>query len=106
MSRVRVMTWNLENLFLPGQDGGPDTEAAFQAKLASLAAVIVVSEGAQHLYQLQEHWISHRSTAEALKHERYLYLKRFASSGDMIRPLLAAWPYETNCLPPQRPRPA
>jgi hypothetical protein len=40
MSRVRVMTWNLENLFLPGQDGGPDTEAAFQAKLASLAAVI------------------------------------------------------------------
>jgi hypothetical protein len=76
MSRVRVMTWNLENLFLPGQDGGPDTEAAFQAKLASLAAVIVVSEGARHLYQLQEHWISHRSTAEALKHERYLYLTR------------------------------
>jgi hypothetical protein len=41
-----------------------------------LAAVIVVLEGAQHLYQLQEHWISYRSTAEALKHERYLYLAR------------------------------
>jgi len=40
MSQVRVMTWNLENLFLPGQDGGPDSEAAFQAKLAALAAVI------------------------------------------------------------------
>ena len=39
-----------------------------------LAAVIVVLEGAQHLYQLQEHWITYRSTAEALKHERYLYL--------------------------------
>jgi hypothetical protein len=41
-----------------------------------LAAVIVVLEGAQHLYQFQEHWITYRSTAEALKHERYLYLAR------------------------------
>jgi hypothetical protein len=41
-----------------------------------LAAVIVVLEGAQHLYQLHEHRISYRSTAEALKHERYLYLAR------------------------------
>jgi Protein of unknown function (DUF4231) len=41
-----------------------------------LAAAIVVFEGAQHLYQLQEHWISYRSTAEALKHKRYLYLAR------------------------------
>jgi hypothetical protein len=39
-----------------------------------LAAVIVVLEGAQHLYQYQEHWITYRSTAEALTHERYLYL--------------------------------
>lgn len=42
----------------------------------SLAAVIVVLEGAQHLYQFQEHWITYRSTAEALKHERYLYLAK------------------------------
>ena len=41
-----------------------------------LAAVIVVLEGAEHLYQLQAHWISYRSTTEALKHERYLYLAR------------------------------
>jgi hypothetical protein len=39
-----------------------------------LAALIVVLEGAQHLYQFQEHWITYRSTVEALKHERYLYL--------------------------------
>ena len=39
-----------------------------------LAAVIVVLEGGQHLYQFQEHWITYRSTAEALKHERFLYL--------------------------------
>jgi Protein of unknown function (DUF4231) len=41
-----------------------------------LAALIVVLESAQHLYQLQEHWITYRSTAEALKHERYLYLAK------------------------------
>jgi hypothetical protein len=39
-----------------------------------LAAVIVVLEGAQHVYQFQEHWITYRSTAEELKHERYLYI--------------------------------
>jgi hypothetical protein len=41
-----------------------------------LAAVIVVLEGAQHLYQYHEHWITYRSTAEALKRERYLYLAK------------------------------
>src|SRR6266702_748078 len=41
-----------------------------------LAAVIDVLEGAQHLYQFQEHWITYRSTAEGLKHERYLYLAK------------------------------
>jgi Protein of unknown function (DUF4231) len=46
-----------------------------------LAAVIVVLEGAQHLYQFQEHWITYRSTAEALKHERFLYL---ASAGPYV----------------------
>src|SRR5215211_492646 len=35
-----------------------------------------------------------------------LHLKRFASSGDMIGPLLAAWPDETHRLSPQRPRSA
>jgi hypothetical protein len=38
-----------------------------------LAAAVVVLEGVQHLYQFQEHWITYRSTAEALKHEHYLY---------------------------------
>ena len=41
-----------------------------------LASLIVVLEGTQHLYQFQEHWITYRSTAEALKHERYLYLAK------------------------------
>jgi hypothetical protein len=33
-------------------------------------------------------------------------LKRFASSGDVIGVVLAGWRHETNCLPPQCPRPA
>lgn len=41
-----------------------------------LAAMIVVLEGTQHLYQFQEHWITYRSTAEALKHEHFLYLAK------------------------------
>lgn len=42
----------------------------------SLAAMIVVLEGAHHLFQFHENWITYRSTAEALKHERFLYLAR------------------------------
>lgn len=44
------------------------------AVTASLAAVVVVAEGAQQLYQWQTNWVLYRVTAEALKHEKYLYL--------------------------------
>ena len=40
----------------------------------AMAAAIVVLESAQHIHQFQEHWITYRSTAESLKHERFLYL--------------------------------
>jgi hypothetical protein len=53
-----------------------------------LVAVIVVLEGAQHLYQFHEQWITYRSTAEALKHERYLYL---ASSSSAVTCLMCGW---------------
>jgi endonuclease/exonuclease/phosphatase family metal-dependent hydrolase len=35
-----VGTWNLENLFRPGQDGGPTSQAVYEAKLDKLASVI------------------------------------------------------------------
>ncbi|MEG8280837.1 endonuclease/exonuclease/phosphatase family protein [Streptomyces sp. AHA2] len=35
-----VGTWNLENLYRPGGPYGPEDEAAYEAKLAALAAVI------------------------------------------------------------------
>lgn len=41
-----------------------------------LGAVVVVLEGVQHIYQFQENWITYRSTAEALRNERYLYLAK------------------------------
>jgi hypothetical protein len=55
-----------------------------------LAAVVVVLEGAQHLFQFQEHWITYRTTAESLKHEHYLYLARAGPySGEDHRSKLA-----------------
>lgn len=45
---------------------------------AILGGAIVVLEGVQQLYQWQTNWVLYRSTAEALKHERYLFL---ASAG-------------------------
>jgi hypothetical protein len=41
-----------------------------------LGAVVVVVEGLLQAYQYHQNWITYRSTAEALKHEKYLYLAR------------------------------
>jgi predicted extracellular nuclease len=40
VTMIRVGTWNLENLFLPGGPAGPTTDAAYEAKLDALAATI------------------------------------------------------------------
>jgi endonuclease/exonuclease/phosphatase family metal-dependent hydrolase len=52
VAELRVMTWNVQNLFLPGEPGGPDTRGDFDAKIAALAAVI--DEFRPHLLALQE----------------------------------------------------
>ena len=41
---------------------------------AGLGVAIVILEGLQGLNQYQQNWINYRSTCEALKHEKYLYL--------------------------------
>ena len=41
---------------------------------AAVASLVVVAEGLQQLFQWQPEWLAYRSTAEALKHEKYLYL--------------------------------
>lgn len=40
----------------------------------ALGVLITILEGILHLNQFQENWTTYRSTAEALKHEKYLYL--------------------------------
>lgn len=39
-----------------------------------LGVLITVIEGVLQLNQYQQNWISYRSTCEALKHEKYVYL--------------------------------
>jgi hypothetical protein len=41
---------------------------------ALLGAFVVVLEGIQQLYQWQTNWVLYRSTAESLKHEKFLFL--------------------------------
>ncbi|HEY6375245.1 MAG TPA: DUF4231 domain-containing protein [Edaphobacter sp.] len=41
-----------------------------------LGVLITVLEGLLHLNQYQQNWITYRSTCEALKHEKYVYLGR------------------------------
>ncbi len=41
---------------------------------AALGAAVVVLEALQQLFQWQTNWVLYRSTAEALKHEKYLFL--------------------------------
>lgn len=44
------------------------------AVTAGLGAVVLILEAVQQLFQWQTTWVQYRSTAEALKHERYLFL--------------------------------
>ena len=52
-----------------------------------LGAVVVVVEGVLHVNQYHQNWITYRSTAEALKHEKYLFLARADVYGGSHRPL-------------------
>jgi len=45
---------------------------------AGLGVFVVVVEGIQQLNQYQSNWIAYRSTCEALKHEKFLYLAKAA----------------------------
>lgn len=51
-----------------------------------LGAIIVVLEGLQQLFQYQQHWAAYRSTCEALKHERHLFLAEAGPYAGVARP--------------------
>jgi hypothetical protein len=56
---------------------------------AALGSTVVVLESLQHLYQWQTNWVLYRSTAEALKHEKFLFLSSAGpyATGDRQRVL-------------------
>jgi hypothetical protein len=54
---------------------------------AILGLVILVVEGLQQLNQYQANWISYRSTCEALRHEKYLFLANAGPYAKIERPL-------------------
>jgi len=41
---------------------------------SSFGAIIAIVSGVLGLYKFQENWLEFRTTAESLKHEKYLYL--------------------------------
>lgn len=51
-----------------------------------MGATIVVLEGLQQLFQFQQNWISYRATAEALKHEKFLFTAGAGPYSDAVRP--------------------
>lgn len=53
----------------------------FSYVTAGLGVFIVVLEGLQQLNQYHANWISYRSTCEALKHEKFLYLAKASAYG-------------------------
>ena len=54
MAIIRILTWNVQNLFLAGTaDGAPDTEAAFDEKVSSsFPPVLPKKSWPQPLYNL------------------------------------------------------
>jgi hypothetical protein len=59
------------------------TLGAHPAVAATLGAGIVVVEGFQQLNQYQQNWSLYRSNAEALKHEKFLFLARAGPYADL-----------------------
>ena len=57
----------------------------------ALGALIALFEGLQQLNQYHQNWITYRATAEALKHEKYLFLSMAGSyaTSSNARTLLA-----------------
>lgn len=59
------------------------------AVMGALGAAVVILEGLQQLFQWNTTWMLYRSTAEALKRERYLYLAHGPYGNTSPGPLLA-----------------
>jgi hypothetical protein len=59
---------------IPLASAFPMPSVEFKGATAVLGLLVLVIEAVQQLNQDQQNWITYRSTCEALKHEKYLYL--------------------------------
>ena len=57
-------------------------------EVAVIGFLIVVVEGIQQLNQYYANWISYRSTCEALKHEKFLFLAKAGPYAQAVDPLV------------------
>jgi hypothetical protein len=55
---------------------GFTSHASIAAAIGILGIIITLCAGITHLCQFQERWIEYRTTAEALKKERFLFVTR------------------------------
>ena len=55
-----------------------------------LGVIVVILESIQGLFQFQQNWTSYRTTAEGLKHEKFLWLARSGPYKDPESPTLEA----------------
>lgn len=54
--------------------------------IGAIGVLIVVAEGIQQLNQYQHNWITYRSTCEALRHEKFLFLAKAGPYGSADDP--------------------
>ena len=63
--------------FIPFLTGYFSDELSFiKIVVGGMGVLIAVIAGVVSLYNFQEHWIEYRTTAETLKHERFLFITK------------------------------
>jgi hypothetical protein len=65
---------------------GDDKSHWFRWTTGGLGVLITVLEGVLQLNQHQQNWVSYRSTCEALKHEKFVYLGKASPYAEAANP--------------------
>lgn len=60
--------------FIPFWAGVGINVPYYSVIIAGLGVIIAISAGGSALYKFHENWIEYRTTAETLKHEKFLYI--------------------------------
>jgi hypothetical protein len=72
--KILKLTQVMIAALIPLASAFPIPAAEFKWITAILGLLVLIIEAVQQLNQDQQNWIAYRSTCEALKHEKYLYL--------------------------------